>query len=114
MAKSDAEPDRLERLTESPKGSANLAASRAVQPSDPRGAAPPATSEVTNTRNLSVRMDAELLNRLITVSKVQDRTMGEVIREAVRQYTDGLARDEDFIEAVKVLREELNSVLSAR
>lgn len=72
----------------------------------------PAASPRT-THNLSVRLPEDLFNQLALLAKIQDRTLGEVVRQAIRDYWAEHRNDTEIVEKVAELRKEMDKWFSA-
>ena len=48
------------------------------------------------TKNMSLRLDPELAERLEVVAAVKERTVSDVIREAIRAHVDATMREPEF------------------
>lgn len=64
-------------------------------------------------RNLSVRLPFEYLNIVMGLAKVDDVTMGEVIRNAILAYSEQRRQDPKLREKVDETKRQLDAVLSA-
>jgi predicted transcriptional regulator len=56
-----------------------------------------ATERPTGTKNIVLRLDPELAERLQTVADVEGRSVSDVLREAVASLVEQRRRDERFI-----------------
>jgi predicted transcriptional regulator len=56
-----------------------------------------ATERPGGTKNIVLRLDPELAERLQTVADVEGRSVSDVLREAVAKLVDQRRRDERFI-----------------
>jgi predicted transcriptional regulator len=56
-----------------------------------------ATDRPAGTKNIVLRLDQELAERLQTVADVEGRSVSEVLREAVASLVEQRRRDERFI-----------------
>ena len=56
-----------------------------------------ATERPTGTKNIVLRLDPELAERLQTVADVEGRSVSDVLREAVASLVAQRSRDERFI-----------------
>jgi predicted transcriptional regulator len=56
-----------------------------------------ATERPAGTKNIMLRLDQELAERLQTVADVEGRSVSDVLREAVASLVDQRRRDERFI-----------------
>jgi len=56
-----------------------------------------ATERPAGTKNIVLRLDQELAERLQTVADVEGRSVSEVLREAVASLVEQRRRDERFI-----------------
>lgn len=56
-----------------------------------------ATERPTGTKNIVLRLDPELAERLQTVADVEGRSVSDVLREAVARLVDQRRGDERFI-----------------
>jgi hypothetical protein len=76
---------------------------------------PPVASEAAallEGKNLSVRLPRQHLNILSSLAKIDDVTLGEVVRNAILAYGDLRRRDPDFAEKVNEVKRQLDEVLS--
>ena len=48
------------------------------------------------TKNMSLRLEPELAERLDVVAELEERTVSDVIREAIRAHVDERLRDPEF------------------
>ncbi|WP_273117919.1 hypothetical protein [Actinomyces dentalis] len=62
-------------------------------------------------RTVSVRLDGELFDRLVTIAKVKGTTMGAVIRDAIDQHAKSLMSDPAWVEEVEDLQRRLAPLL---
>jgi hypothetical protein len=62
-------------------------------------------------KNLSVRLPAEHLSIVMAHAKVEDITMGEVIRNAILAYNSQRACDPEFVRKVNTAQQQLGAVL---
>ena len=62
-------------------------------------------------RTVSVRLDGESFDQLVTIAKVKGTTMGAVIREAVDKHAKSLMSDPAWVEEVEVLQRRLAPLL---
>lgn len=58
-------------------------------------------------RTVSVRLDGESFDQLVTIAKVKGTTMGAVIREAVDKHAKSLMSDPAWVEEVEDLQRRL-------
>lgn len=73
-----------------------------------------ATSEVAllSGKNLSVRLPQQHLNILTSLAKIDDVTLGEVVRSAILAYGDLRREDPDFADRVNEVKRQLDEVLA--
>ena len=62
-------------------------------------------------RTVSVRLDGESFDQLVTIAKVKGTTMGAVIREAVDKHAKSLMSDPAWVEEVEDLQRRLAPLL---
>ena len=62
-------------------------------------------------RTVSVRLDGESFDQLVTIAKVKGTTMGAVIREAVDNHAKSLMSDPAWVEEVEDLQRRLAPLL---
>lgn len=62
-------------------------------------------------RTVSVRLDGESFDQLVTIAKVKGTTMGAVIREAVDKHAKSLMNDPAWVEEVEDLQRRLAPLL---
>ena len=62
-------------------------------------------------RPVSVRLDGESFDQLVTIAKVKGTTMGAVIREAVDKHAKSLMSDPAWVEEVEDLQRRLAPLL---
>ena len=62
-------------------------------------------------RTVSVRLDGESFDQLVTIAKVKGTTMGAVIREAVDKHAKLLMSDPAWVEEVEDLQRRLAPLL---
>ena len=62
-------------------------------------------------RTVSVRLDGESFDQLVTIAKVKGTTMGAVIREAVDNPAKSLMSDPAWVEEVEDLQRRLAPLL---
>ena len=60
-----------------------------------------ATERPAGTKNIVLRLDPELAERLQTVADVEGRSVSDVLREAVAELVAQRHRDERFIQLLK-------------
>lgn len=65
-------------------------------------------------RTVSVRLDGESFDQLVTIAKVKGTTMGAVIREAIKQHASALMDDPSWIDEVEDLQRRLEPLLPPR
>ncbi len=65
------------------------------------------------TRNLSVRIPQDLFEQLAFLAKLEDQTLGELIRRAAHDYSQSRFQDDEVLDRAEKLREEMNLYLSA-
>ena len=62
-------------------------------------------------RTVSVRLDGESFDQLVTIAKVKGTTMGAVIREAVDKHAKSLMSAPAWVEEVEDLQRRLAPLL---
>jgi len=53
------------------------------------------------TKNMVLRLDPELAERLQVIAEVEGRPVSEVVREAIRELVEARRRDERFLELLE-------------
>lgn len=64
-----------------------------------------------SSRNLSVRLPQELFDRLAFLAKIEDQTLGEVMRRAIHEYAQNQLENTEVHARAEALREELDLYL---
>jgi predicted transcriptional regulator len=82
-----------------------------MKPLSDERATPTQTSRVAEGKNLSVRLPKDVLDILVGIAKVDDVTMGEVIRTAIREYAERRTTQPEFEERVKATQRQLAALL---
>lgn len=67
-----------------------------------------------HSRNLSVRLPEDSFQKVVALARVDNITMGEVIRRAIASYHDTRTKESDFPEKVVELQRALESLLPPR
>lgn len=53
------------------------------------------------TKNMVLRLDPELAERLQVIAEVEGRPVSEVVREAIRELVEGRRKDERFLQLLE-------------
>jgi predicted transcriptional regulator len=59
------------------------------------------TEQPAGTKNIMLRLDPELAERLQTVAEVEGRSVSDVLREAVARLVEDRRRDQRFLELLE-------------
>jgi len=62
----------------------------------------------------SVRMPVELFDELVTIAKVEGKTLGCVVQEILDDYTEECWQDPGFRQEVKDLAKRLDDIVQAQ
>lgn len=71
-------------------------------------------AEMKVSRTVSVRLEGELFEQLVTIAKVRGITMGAVIREAIKGHAEKLMEDASWLNEVEDLQRRLEPLLPPR
>lgn len=70
-----------------------------------------AKNDLATVRNLSVRLPQDSFDNVVALAKVEDVTMGEVIRRAIAQYAETQMSDPEWANKVEALQRQLAALL---